>query len=766
MFCCAGCEAVYSLIASHGLDQFYVCDVVPGTSQRTAANRDREQFAALDDPGIAARFLTPLGGSRVRATFPVPSMHCSSCLWLLERIWRFNDAIGRSEGDFLTRTVRIEFDSSATTLRAVAELLASVGYPPVVTAEQGPDAPPAPRRSLYLKIGLAGFASGNVMLFSVPRYLNGGPLEPAFTRLFGSLNLAFAVPVLLYSASDYFSGAWRAMRARTMTLDVPIAIGLVVLFGRSAVEIIFGLGEGFLDSFAGLVFFLLIGRLFQQRTFERIAFDRTARSFLPLSVRVEGREGDSFTPIDTLEPGDTIVLRRGEVVPADCTLLDTTARVDYAFVSGEQTPVDIAGGTQIRAGGRIAGAAARLRVDGPASQSHLARLWANPVFEARNQPWLTTVLSRFGFWFTVLALGLAAAGAVAWWPDVRMSLQVATAVLIIACPCAFTLAAPITLGTATGILGRAGLYLRQPAVVLDLSRIDTIVFDKTGTLTTGSIDSADRRDFSAADWALVQTLAAQSTHPVSRAIARGHHAPGRIADLREVTGAGLAAVVDGHRVVLGSAAFVAIETGVAPPQADGTWASVDNGCPGRIHLAAAERPGAAMAVLSLAGQNDVWLLSGDDEGSAPRWAEVFGDRMRFGQSAGDKLEVVRELQARGRRVLMVGDGLNDAGALAAADAGFAVSDDTACLVPACDGIVSGARLADLPSLLRYARRARAVIATCFTVSIFYNVIGLALALGGLLTPLATAILMPVSSLTIVGLSAGLMRVRPGWSARP
>jgi Cu+-exporting ATPase len=399
------------------------------------------------------------------------------------------------------------------------------------------------------------------------------------------------------------------------------------------------------------------------------------------------------------------------------------------------------------------------------SHSRLARLWANPVFRDRKTTWLTSVLAQFGIWFTVVALGIAAAGALAWWPDARMSVQVATAVLIIACPCAFTLAAPITLGTAMGVLGRSGVYLRQPSVALDLSRVDTVVFDKTGTLTTATTGEAVCEGLSARDWSLVRMLAAESTHPVSRAIGSGVRDDAAIDRLTEEVGRGLTGWIDGHRVVLGSPAFIAAETGQrVPATAGATWASVDDGRPGWIRFTSEERPGVAAAAAAIAGTHEIWLVSGDDNASAPRWRELFGSRMRFGQVADDKLSLVRALQAKGRLVLMIGDGLNDAGALAAADVGLAVSDDTACLVPACDGIVSGARLADLPAILAFGRRARAVVALCFTVSIFYNVIGLGLALAGRLTPLATAILMPVSSLTIVGLSAGLMRRGPRWSA--
>jgi len=298
---------------------FYICDVRPGTSQQTATDRDPTRFAALDDVQIAERFMTTRPGGLARVVFPTPAMHCASCLWLLEQLWRFHPGIVRSEANLMKRTVAVEFRPTEISLRAVAEQLAALGYEPVLDAEPASGVP-ALRRNLYLKIGVAGFAFGNVMLFSIPRYANGAPLPTEFRELFGLLNLAFSLPVLVFSAGDYFRSAWSAARARTITLDVPIALGLAVLFGRSVAEILVGHGEGFLDSFSGLVFFLLIGKLFQQKAFESIAFDRTVRSFLPLSVQVERGADSVLTRVETLRPGDTMLLRPQEVVPADANV--------------------------------------------------------------------------------------------------------------------------------------------------------------------------------------------------------------------------------------------------------------------------------------------------------------------------------------------------------------------------------------------------------------------------------------------------------------
>ena len=761
-FCCGGCASVFAILKAHQLEGYYACDVTAGVSQRAAAGRERDRFAALDDPAVAASLLAFDDGRIARATLAVPAIHCASCVWLLERLWRLEPS-ARVEVDLLRRAVHIEYSTADTSLRRVVEAMASLGYEPSITPEPRDSAMSPALRRLYRQLGVAGFAAGNIMLFSIPRYLNGGPLDGGFQRLFDILNLALATPVLLYSGADYFRNVWHAMRSRTMTLDVPIAIGLAVLFARSAFEVVTGRGEGFMDSFTGLVFFLLIGRLFQLKVFERIAFDRTYRSFLPLTVAVE-RNGEIVpTAIERLSPGDVIALRRHEVVPADAVLLDDRAAVDYAFITGEQTPVILTGGHAVRAGGRAASNTMRLRVTREVSQSVLARLWSNPVFSKTRQYWLTGIGAQFGRWFTVGAIVIAAAGAVAWWPDAGASVSVATAVLIIACPCAVTLAAPITLGTAMGMLARRGLYLKHPAVALDLSRVDAIAFDKTGTLTTaGDSPIVGREGLSETAWSRVRRLAAESVHPVSRAIAAtGQNALGlRVTEVRELVGSGIRGTVGGVEVAIGTRAFVTLETGMrpaGPEQATYARAGDEIAC---LHVASPVRAGVERAAAALAADHELFLLSGDNAREAGRWRRFFGARAHFDQSPDDKLRRIEEARAAGRRVLMVGDGLNDAGALAAADVGIAVSDSTACLVPACDAMLSASRVADLPAFLEYARRARRVVLLCFAISIAYNAIGLTLALAGALTPLASAILMPVSSLTVIAVSAGGMR----WSA--
>jgi P-type Cu+ transporter len=762
-FCCTGCAAVFAFLQTSGLGAFYACETPPGAPQRTAP-RQLDGFASLDDPAVAARIVRIDSAALGCAVFAVPGLHCASCVWLLERLWQVDERIVRVEVDLLRRSVQVWFRRDRMPVRQVAELLAAVGYAPEIPHEALQAGATPDRRRLYLQLGLAGFAFGNVMVFSIPRYANGGALEAPFQQLFDALNVLLVTPVLLYSASDYLRRAWRALAMARLTIDVPVALGLLALYGRSLADILAGRGPGFMDSFAGLVFFLLIGRVFQQHAFDRIAFDRTYRSFLPLTVRVQRGRDWVPTPIEALSVGDCFTVRPQEVVPADALLVDTDARIDYAFVTGESITVAVSQSERVQAGGRVVDRAVRFVVVEAVEHTHLARLWNHPAFAADRRHWITAVSASFGGWFTVATLALAAAGAAAWWPDTWMAIQVASAVLIIACPCALTLAAPVALGTAMSQLAPRGLFLKEPAVALDLSRIETIVFDKTGTLTGGDAGAAAPAGLPDAEWQWVQRLAAESAHPVSRAIAGGLGAGTGVVGLAEEPGQGVRGVVDGHAIVLGSAPFVAAAVGheVEPAEAgSGAAVAIDGRFRGWVRLAAPVRAGVERVAAGLARSHDLWLLSGDTGADAARWAASFGARQRFRQSPEDKLAFVEARRAEGRHVLMVGDGLNDAGALAAADVGLAVSDDTACLVPACDALVRGRALATLPALLRYARQVRHVIVLCFAVSVVYNAIGLTLALQGRLTPLATAILMPVSSLTVIGLSAGAMR----WLAR-
>jgi Cu+-exporting ATPase len=735
---------------------YYDFDGASGVSQRTA-RRDRSVYDVLLDPATASRFIDFRSGRRARARFSLPGMHCASCVWLLEQLSRFDPGILASRVDLLRKTIEVEFDESRTDLRAIAILLSSVGYEPLLTIEGSERLREAERREanrrIYLRLGVAGFAAGNVMMISIARYLAGeGGMEPTLMRLFDFLSIGLSLPVYLYSASPWLTSAIGSLRRRVINLDVPVALGITVLFVRSVVDIVSGAGEGFLDSFAGLVFFLLIGRLFQQRAFDAVSFDRTVRSFFPHSVRREARGTEDVVPIDSIGVGDVMVIRNGEVIPADAVLMSATGYVDYSFVTGESVPVECTSGSMIYAGGKVVGTSMRLTATRPASQSYLASLWERTATRTPRTSYMH-LSDRFGRWFTLGALLLATSGAMFWLPDVTTAVNVFTAVLIIACPCALTLAAPITLGTAMGVLGRFGMYVKNIGVLLELRRVTAIVFDKTGTLTTGRHEvTYTGRPLTDDDREAVRAIAAQSTHPISRSIAGSEPVRVNAEVTSEDPGHGIRGVAGGRSIIIGSRAYMDVLLNDAPTH-DGTYVAIDGAIAGRFDVHTEVRPNVpSMIGVLRARQIPVSLVTGDTERDEEVLRSLFPpDSMIFRATPEEKVSAV-EQKRRSDVVLMIGDGLNDVSAMAVADVSIAVTDDTSTLAPASDMVMPARRLPDLPNLLTYTADLTRVINTSLWFTMAYNVLGIGLALAGLLTPVITAVMMPVSSLLVVGMS--------------
>lgn len=753
-FCCHGCLTVFQLLSASGLQRFYDLEHTPGTRMdRSVAAAGR--FAYLDDEAVQARLLDFRSEHLSRVTFHIPAIHCLACIWLLENLFRLNPAIGTSQVNFPRKEVALSFDPRALSLRGVVELLTSIGYEP--TLNLGSGAAPRSRlreeRSLWLKIGLAGFVSANSMMLNFAHYF-GLETGDSVGRLNGWVNLGLSIPVLLYSASDYFRQSWLGLRRRALTLDVPIALGVLALFAQSTYEVITATGEGYFDSFTMLILLLLCGRWFQQRSFDALSFDRDYRSYFPLSVLRREAEGDRAVPVSALRVGDRIVVRHQEIVPADSRLLSPEAHLDYSFVTGEAEPVRRQAGEVVYAGGRLAGPAAELATIKETSQSYLASLWNHEAFRKNRDRSLDNLTNRISRWFTAAVLLLAAGAAVGWGlTDPARGVKAFVATLIVACPCALALSAPFALGFAQRLLARHRVFLKNAETVEQLAGIDRIIFDKTGTLTRAGEVVFEGPGCEPAAATAVRAVAAHSTHPLSRAIAgRSDELRPEVQDFHEEPGRGLAGRAGGHRILLGSADWLRGH-GVAdlPENPRGAAVAVD----GRFAGCYVPVPAYRMEIQALAGDLQpayrLAVLSGDGPGEESRLRAWFGPAtdLRFRQQPLDKLEAVRQYQQAGARVLMLGDGLNDAGALRQADIGVAVTDDLAAFAPACDAMLEGQQLERLPALLRFARGTVRTIHVSFAVSLVYNLLGLWYAMQGELSPLVCAILMPASSVSVV-----------------
>lgn len=781
-FCCLGCKTVFDLLQEHGLGRFY--DLSPNPGLRVTQPVDPARFAHLDDPVVLERLVEFRDGPFHRVTLSIPTIHCVACVWLLENLFQLREGIGRSEVNFGRRELHVTYDAQRLRLSELVALLASLGYEPVFrpgdTGQRSSGAQPA---RLWLQLGVAGFAFGNVMMLSFPSYLGlEAQQSPGIRWFLGLVSLGLSLPVLVYSAADYWRAAWQALRHRTVTLDLPIAAGLLALFGQSVWEIGTQTGEGYLDSLTGLVFFLLCGRWFQNKTYERLSFETDCQAFFPLSVTRHTDGGEEVIPVARLQVGDRVRLRHGELLPADARLVEGTAEMDYSFVTGESEPVRRRPGDLLYAGGQQVGGSILVEIVKPVSQSYLSSLWARrarPTDEKRSFQTLTNRLSR---WFVagVALVALSSACVWGWTSGVSMALKTFTAVLIVACPCALALSAPFALGTVQRWLARHQIFLKNSQVLERLARVTTIVFDKTGTLTTAGMDRLRwvGPALTVSERTAVQVLAAQSTHPLARqlagslgvlaeggpgsfATASPGTARGRVEWFREHPGRGIEGCVQGREVWLGSAYWLRAR-GVSISEAcmrtaHAVHVAIDGVYRGSFQLRRALREGSESLARRLAGRYELALLSGDQPRERPLFERLLGPgaRLAFRQSPEDKQEFIRRLQQGGRVVMMVGDGLNDAAALRQSDVGVAVVEDIGAFSPASDMILEARRVADLPALLALARRSVRVVQACFALSLLYNAAGLTLAVQGRLSPLVAAILMPLSSVTVVSTACAL-----------
>jgi len=768
-FCCSGCLTVHDVLRESGLGRFYELQSHPGV--RVSRSGDGERWAFLDEPGVRDRLLDFTDGRLSRVTFQVPQIHCVACVWLLENLFQLHDGIGQSRVNFARREVTIDFQTQELRLSEVAALLASLGYePPLKLSALERAKPDRIQRRQVLQTGVAGFAFGNIMLFSLPGYLGLDSLnEPRLQSVFGLLSLALAFPVLVFSASDYWKSAVTSLRQLRLTLDVPIVLGLAALYGQSVWEILSLTGEGYLDSLAGLVFFLLCGRWFQTKTYARMAFDRDYRSFFPLAVaRRTEAGGEERASVSSLRVGDRVVLRHGELIPADARVLGEGALIDYSFVTGEAEPVERRPGEVVYAGGRQVAGLIDLETIKPVSQSYLTSLWEHQASQKQGRADLQTLTNRFSQWFTVVVVGIALGAGLGWtlMGDPARGLRAFVAVLIVACPCALALAAPFALGTAQRWLARAQVFLRKAEILERLANIDTIVFDKTGTLTVPDAGNPtfEGKPLSAEEKDHVAALARQSSHPLARRLAQ-MSTPGvqvvSVSGFCEAAGLGLAGRVSGVDWVLGSRDFLlargvetvdatCVEESVVYVAAEGEYR-------GRYTLATRLRPEVGSLMSGLNEGYQLALVSGDHEGERDRFRQLMGPGacLQFSRSPLDKLANIKNFQRGGTRVAMVGDGLNDAGALRQSDVGLAVVERVGAFSPASDVILAGSRVPELGRVFTLARRTVRVVGFCLGLSAVYNVVGVSIAAAGWLSPIVCAVLMPISSVSVVLAACGL-----------
>lgn len=752
-FCCNGCKTVYEIFFENDLTCYYDFQDTPGATPSVIEGK----YDFLENNSIQEKLFDFIDGNKAIVTLYIPHIHCSSCIWVLENLHKLNTKISSSQVNFPKKTVRISFNSETISLKEIVLLLTAIGYDPYISLEDYETGTKDVDRSLIYKLGIAGFAFGNVMFLSFPEYfqVDGFWIEK-YKNIFRWLMFFFSLPVVFYAANDYFISAYKGLNSKILNIDVPIALGVSVLFIRSSIEIIFDLGTGFFDSLTGLVFFLLLGKYFQQKTYNFLSFERDYKSYFPIAVtKIISNQKEENIQIYEVEKGDRLLIRNQELIPVDSVLINGKAQIDYSFVTGEAVPVSKKSGDKLFAGGKQLSGVLEIEALASVSQSYLTQLWSNDVFNLDKSSSFKTLTDKISKNFTIFVLSIAFLSILFWlFYDASKALNVFTAVLIIACPCAIALAAPFTLGNLLRIFGKKKFYLKNATVIEQLASINSIIFDKTGTLTTSKEEtiSYNGATLDHQEKSILKSALRASNHPLSRALYKTFAEVETIAisNYKEVVGQGIEVKYKEDKLKLGSSSFVNNDHEIKSLDTS-VHISFNNIYKGKFTFKNSYRKGVNSLFRSLNNEYDLAVLSGDNEGEKDFLQENFPKetKLLFNQKPNDKLEVVAAFQKENKNVAMIGDGLNDAGALAQSNVGISLSENINVFSPACDAILDASQFDKIEDFFKASKKAMTIIKYCFLLSLCYNVVGLYFAVTSQLRPVVAAILMPLSSISVV-----------------
>jgi P-type Cu+ transporter len=732
IFCCLGCKNVYQLLKSSNLDHYYKLNDNPGSAPI------KGNYLHLDNLDIQEKICDFKLENQAQISLNIPSIHCISCVWLLERLNKFDENIISSRINFSSKTCSIRYNPKDTNPSTIAQLLSDLGYTPEVEIEK-PKNQGSINKTELLRLVVAGVCFGNVMLFSFPAYFG---LNAEEFQYFQYLNFLFSLPIVFFCAAPYSKSLFSFYKTRHFNLDFPIIIGIIALFTRSCYDLYLG-AHGYWDSLTGLVFFLLLGKTFQDKSIKQLHFDRDYKSFFPFWARKINPVNKDHHVIlaDKISVNDLLLIKNEEIIPCDGILISDNAQLDYSFVSGESELVNANKNDTIFAGAKLVGKAIEFKATKIVNRSYLTSLWSDIQVSEHNNSLMITSLSKF---FTPLVLFTAVCSAL--FSDEPFITF--TAVTIIACPCALALSYPLTLGFATRSLAEVGLYLKNIYILEKLSKIDTMIFDKTGTITTNDCNIWQYQGISLSenDNNYIKSLCLQSTHPISSSLTQS--ISGQLLDIddyNEKQGQGIQANINGNNIAIGSPKWLGDKSTLSTSNNRVSY-SINGNIKGTFYNAEKPREG-VIAMLKRLNLKKI-MCSGDTTGNRPYLSNTFENKNIFYEHKPiDKLNLIHTLNKK--NTAMLGDGLNDAGALAESDVGIAVVEDKNSFFPASDALLQSKALKNLDKFLLFSKNTTKVVRYAFIFSLFYNIVGVSLAIVGILTPLISAILMPISSVSIL-----------------
>lgn len=781
-FCCPACVSVYQAVLGAGLEAFYRFRTdAPKVRPDTA---DAPALTYFDHPDIQTGFVRRTAKGCLRAHLTLEGIHCPACLWLIEQRLRRVPAVESVALDYASESVELDWDPGGVRLSAILGAIEALGYRarPFDASHRRAQAAERKRRSGE-RLLFAGLAGMPVMHFAWAGYLVGGPTHaPELWELFGRWASLVAVSaILVYSGREFFSGAWRDLRNQRPGMDVPIALGLGAAFGASVLATVAGRGEVYFDTIVMFVFLVLLARRLEARGRWRAAapLDRLARITPRIARRLKrGGDSEAEVPAVDLVPGDRVRVLPGETVAADAIIERGTSRFDEAVLSGEPRPRSRGPGEAVVGGARNLEQTVVVQVQRRACDSLLGEVQAMLRKGLSERPRAGRMVERVAGGFVLGVLVLAAATGLAWgWLAPERALESTIAVLIVTCPCALALAVPSAYALGTARLAELGIVPARGTALEPLAGARVAVFDKTGTLTQPSLDPA-------AGWSpdgridryleIAAALERDAVHPIAAAFSRHvPHTRASVTEHRSIPGRGVEGRLAGQCWRLGDAEFIAEQLpvgsgirqrlealkrthGRAVLLADGRHVRAVFGLTETLREDALE----TIRTLRRHGIDRVFLLSGDRGPGLERVAARLGaDADHGGLSAGEKLAFVRRLQATGERVLAVGDGINDAPVLGAADVSVAVPEATGLARLGSDFVLLGDGIRALAEARVRARFVRRIVRQNLAWAIGYNLVAVPAAVLGLVPPWGAALGMSLSSMLVVGNSLRLSRRR-------
>lgn len=752
-FCCSGCVMVYKIIHQQHLESFYTHFPKKGVTPK----KNKQPYTFLADKEMWKAWINFQEGTTLSVSLFIPSIHCSACIWILEHLHQIEPGILHSHVTFSTRSLHLVFDEEKKSMLDVVRLLNQLGYPPDFSLEGQKQIENKKRnRALWLKIGIAGFAFGNTMFLAIATYFE--QREPWLDQLrpwFDTIMFVLSVPVVIYSAQDYFIHSVKSIRKQIWSLDIPIALGISVLFLKSTHAIFIAHELPYFDSLTGLVFFLLLGQYMQQSVYSASDFEHKYASFFPIGVTViHAKKEDRVVAVGKLKKGNCMFLRPEEIIPVDGIVKEHNIHVDYSFVTGESDVVLKKKGEAVYAGGRIKEQGALITVSKTMDESFLLQLWEQDLTQKKDSKEVSSFSDQISRYFTPIILLISAFAGIGWlFIDPSKAIEVVVAVLIVACPCALALSSPFIFGNMVRYFGSLGFLMKNNSSIEKIAGTKHWVLDKTGTLTDvdkTSVFFKGATRLSKKEKQVIKSMAHQSTHPLSVAIFRHLSKSDYDATLvcSQVVGGGITTCVDEKTYMLGSARF--LNYTISENTTSSVHIAINNTYRGVFEMKQYFRDG-IRKIFEDAPVDRLSIVSGDNAKDKKSLKSIVSPEtaIYFEQDPFAKVAYVKSLQATGDKVLMVGDGLNDAGALMQSDAGVAVRSDMHMFTPKCDAILNANKVIWLAVFYWGMKQSIRLVRISFGFSLLYNFIGIGIAVAGVLNPVIAAILMPLSSISVV-----------------